>query len=171
MMKLRKRLTNITNNMAANKKENKLLLWVCFLAYLLLLGYLLFYSTYFGRGGHEDYRYNLTFLQEIGRFYGVGMRSGNWNLFILNVCGNVVVFMPIGAFLPKLFDRCKNLLLTTLLSLEFSLCIELIQLVSRVGSFDVDDLFLNTLGGICGYLLYMICHIIKQGFLKRNSRK
>lgn len=155
--------------MAANKKENKLLSWVCFIAYLLLLGYLLFYSTYFGRGVHEDYRYNLTFLQEIGRFYGVGVRSGNWNLFIMNVCGNVVVFMPIGAFLPKLIDRCKNIFFTTLLSFELSLCIELIQLVTRVGSFDVDDLFLNTLGGILGYIVYMICHKMKQRLLKNKQ--
>lgn len=160
-------MISITNNMAANKKENKLLMWVCFIAYLLLLGYMLFYSSYFGRVGNEEYRYNLTFLQEIGRFYSVGERTGDWNLFILNVLGNIVVFIPVGVFLPKLIARCKNLFLTALLTLELSFCVEVVQLVTKVGSFDVDDLFLNTLGGICGYIIYMICHGIKKVFLKR----
>lgn len=160
-------MINTTNNMAANKKENNLLLWVCFIAYLLLLGYMLFYSSYFGREGHDEYRYNLIFLQEIGRFYGVGVRTGNWDLFVLNVCGNIAVFIPIGVFLPKLFDRCKKLFLTIVLALELSFCIEIIQLVTKVGSFDVDDLFLNTIGGICGFVLYMICHQIKKLVIKR----
>jgi len=153
--------------MVANKKEKKLFLWVCFIAYLLLLGYMLFYSSYFGRVGNEDYRYNLTFLQEIGRFYHLGVNTGKWDLFILNVFGNIVVFMPIGAFLPKLITCCKNVLLTTVLTFEISLGVELIQLLTKVGSFDVDDLFLNTLGGVCGYILYMICHVIKRKICKK----
>ena len=160
-------MISITNNMAANKKDKKLFLWVCFIAYLLLLGYMLFYSSYFGRVGNEEYRYNLTFLQEIGRFYHLGVNTGKWDLFILNVFGNIVVFIPIGLFLPKLIKRCKNILLTTLLTFEVSLVVELIQLITKVGSFDVDDLFLNTLGGVLGYIIYMICHGIKRLIVKR----
>lgn len=153
--------------MVVNKKEKKLFLWVCFIAYLLLLGYMLFYSASFGRVGNEDYRYNLTFLQEIGRFYHLGTNTGRWDLFIWNVIGNIVVFMPIGAFLPKLMTRCKNILLTMFLTFEISLGVELIQLITKTGSFDVDDLFLNTLGGICGYIIYMICHVIKRWICKK----
>ena len=43
-----------------------------------------------------------------------------------------------------------------LFSLLFSLCIEAVQLVTRRGSFDVDDLMLNTLGGFLGYLLFLL---------------
>lgn len=160
-------MTSITNNMAANKKNNNLFLWVCFLAYLLLLGYLLFYSARFGRVGNEEYRYNLTFLQEIERFYNLGMRTGDWSLFVLNVCGNIVVFIPIGMFLPKLINRCKKLLPTTLFTFELSLCVELIQLVTKTGSFDVDDLFLNTIGGVIGYIIYITCHGVKKLICKK----
>ena len=153
--------------MAANKKNNNLFLWVCFIAYLLLLGYMLFFSSYFGREGHDNYRYNLIFLQEIGRFYHYGLRTGDWELFVLNVWGNIGVFVPIGMFLPKLLNRCKNFWLTTLFTFELTFVIEIIQLLSRVGSFDVDDLFLNTLGGILGYIIYMICHKIKNLVVKR----
>ena len=41
-----------------------------------------------------------------------------------------------------------------LYSFELSLLVELLQLVFKVGSFDVDDLFLNTIGGLLGYLVY-----------------
>ena len=51
-----------------------------------------------------------------------------------------------------------------------SLLVESIQLVSKLGSFDVDDIMLNTLGGILGYVLFRCCnailHIWKK---KRNS--
>jgi glycopeptide antibiotics resistance protein len=159
--------------MAANKKDNKIVMWVCFLAYLLLLGYVVFISSGLGRVEHEEYRYNLTLFQEIGRYYGIGNRTGNWTLFRFNVIGNVCVFMPLGVFLPKLFERCRRLLAVLVLSLELSLAIEIVQLVSRIGSFDVDDLLLNTIGGILGYFVYKIFvgAKSKQGKSKQDKAK
>ena len=142
--------------MAANKKENKLAMWVCFIAYLSLLGYVVFFSSGFNREDHAEYRYNLTLFQEIGRYYGVGVRTGSWRLFWLNVVGNVCVFVPFGVFLPMLFKKCQNFISVLLLSFELSLVVEIVQLVTRVGSFDVDDLLLNTIGGILGYITYRI---------------
>ena len=155
-MKSKLQLTNTMNSMVANKKENKTVLWVCFIAYLLLLGYVVFFSSGFGREDHAEYRYNLTLFQEIGRYYGVGIRTGAWNLFWLNVMGNVCVFVPWGLFLPSLFQKCKKVFFVILLSLELSLIVEIVQLVTRVGSFDVDDLLLNTIGGWIGFIIYRL---------------
>ncbi len=148
--------------MAANKKENRLVLWVCFLAYLLLLGYVVFVGSGFGRVENVDYRYNLTLFQEIGRYVGLGARTGNWTLFRFNVIGNICVFVPMGLFLPKLFQRCRKILSVTIISLEVSLLIEVTQLVTKIGSFDVDDLLLNTLGGVLGYLIYKVISIFTR---------
>lgn len=156
-------MISITNSMAANKKKRNLLKWVCFLAYLLFLSYIVFYN----RIERNEYRYNLVLFQEIGRYYYLGMNTGNWRLFIFNVIGNIVVFMPVGMFLPSLFSRCRNILFTTILSFEISLCVELVQLITRVGSFDVDDLLLNTIGGVCGFILYSIYRGIKHLFSNR----
>ena len=163
MIQSNQQLTLTTNSMAVNKKSKKRILWVCFIAYLLFLSYLLFFSSYFGRAefGEGEYRYNLTLFQEIGRYYNLGMNKGNWYLFITNVVGNIVVFMPVAIFLRVLVKRCKSVLLTILLCLEMSLFAEIVQLVTTVGSFDVDDLLLNTLGGILGIILLAIwraCH-------------
>lgn len=155
-MKSKQQSTNTTNSMDANKKMNKTAMWVCFIAYLLLLGYVVFFSAGFGREGHEDYRYNLILFQEIGRFYNFGMRTGSWDLFWLNVIGNVCVFVPFGAFLPALFQKCQKVISVLFFSLNLSLMVELVQLVTKVGSFDVDDLLLNTFGGMLGYIVYKI---------------
>ena len=162
MMKLKQQLTNTTTSMDANKRNEKLVTWVCFLAYLLLLGYMLFFSAYFGREDHAEYRYNLSLFQEIGRYIGLGIRTGSWTLFYVNVVGNVCAFVPLGVFLPKLFEKCRNIVLVTILSLKVSLAVEVIQLVTRVGSFDVDDLLLNTLGGLIGFFIYKIFSIGKK---------
>ncbi len=146
-------------------------MWVCFIAYLFVLFYMLFFAEAFGRTGHvEEYRYNVTLFQEINRFYQYG-KNHSWNLFFINVVGNVVVFIPFGIFLPRLFPRCKNLFLTLLLSLEFSLAIEITQLLSRVGRFDVDDLFLNTVGGVLGYILFFLwTRVWNKGRTARNRK-
>ena len=168
MMKLKKRLTNTTNSMDVNKKKSNGVWWVCFIAYLLLLFYLVFYASFLGREDHREYRYNLTLFQEIGRYYYLGMRTGSWFLFFWNVIGNICVFIPFGVFLPKLFIKCKNVFFTTLLSFELSFCVEIIQLVTKVGSFDVDDILLNTLGGVIGCLLITIYTWVKTFIDKKE---
>ena len=41
---------------------------------------------------------------------------------------------------------------------------ETVQLITRVGSFDVDDLILNTLGAFLGCLLFMVCNKIRRRY-------
>ena len=77
-----------------------------------------------------------------------------WQAVALNIWGNIIAFMPFGSFLPIYSKRCRNVWMTVLYSFELSLLVELLQLVFKVGSFDVDDLFLNTIGGLLGYLVY-----------------
>ena len=152
--------------MAANKKKSNVKTWVCFIAYLLLLAYVVFISSGLGRVEHEEYRYNLTLFQEIGRYYYQGANTGNWNLFRFNVLGNILVFVPLGVFLPKLFQRFRKLTSVLLFSLELSLAIEVTQLFTKIGSFDVDDLLLNTIGGVLGYLIYAVVSGVHRLFNK-----
>ena len=61
-----------------------------------------------------------------------------------------------------LFRSCGRWHTVFLLSFLFTLGIETVQLVFKVGSFDVDDMFLNTIGGIAGYLSLMLCRGIRR---------
>ena len=48
------------------------------------------------------------------------------------------------------------------MAMLFSIGIETAQLLMKVGAFDVDDIFLNTLGGLVGYILMKLTKIRKH---------
>lgn len=142
--------------MIRNTTRNQKLGWVLFIAYLALLVYFMFFAESFGRDAQQrEYAYNLELFKEIKRFYNYRHQLGI-KAFVLNIVGNVVGFMPCGFFLPIVSRRGRKWYNAVLLCFGLSLCIEVTQLVFKVGSFDVDDLFLNTLGGAVGYIIYRI---------------
>ena len=73
---------------------------------------------------------------------------------------NVIMTVPFGFLFPMTQQRSKRtLLITVLASFLFSLSIELFQpLINSSRTFDVTDLITNTLGGIIGYLGFVILH-------------
>lgn len=148
--------------MAAKSKRRRLVAGILFLLYFCVLFYFLFFSEEMGRTFSErTYHYNLVPLKEIRRFLHYWRTLGITAVF-LNLAGNILAFMPFGSFLPMFSARCKKWRFTVLYSFELSLLVELLQLVFKVGSFDVDDLLLNTIGGMLGYLVYqMITHFWK----------
>ena len=148
--------------------KNQKLGWVLFIAYLALLVYFMFFAESFGRNPDlREYSYNLEPFKEIRRFYKYRKLLG-MEAFLLNIAGNVVGFMPCGFFLPIISRRSKKFYNTFLFSFCLSLCIETTQLVFRVGSFDVDDLFLNTLGGMLGFCTHRMVQKVR---IRRRKRK
>lgn len=73
---------------------------------------------------------------------------------VINLVGNVVMFVPAGFFLPLLFESSRNFFVFLLYSLGIILAIELTQLVAALGCCDVDDLVLNLPGMVLGYLFW-----------------
>ena len=67
---------------------------------------------------------------------------------------NILLFMPAGYLLPKLFSRTRHWYITIPVGLFISAFIEVTQLLTKLGCFDVDDLIANTLGAALGYLIY-----------------
>ena len=126
-----------------------------FVLYLIILAYFLFFSERYGRGSDHTYHYNLTPFREIRRYFQYRHILG-WEYFVVNIYGNVLAFMPFGFFLPVVSKANRGFFNVALYSFEFSLGVELVQLAFQVGSFDVDDLIMNTAGGILGYLFYFI---------------
>ncbi len=144
------------------KKKIRILGLILFIGYLLGLTYFLFFAEGYGRtAAGREYSYNLVPFLEIKRFWYNRRVIGSFAVFI-NLAGNVLAFVPFGFFLPVLLPRTKGVIHMTLFTFEFSLLVETIQLVSKVGSFDVDDLILNTLGGILGYVCFEVCDKIRR---------
>lgn len=73
---------------------------------------------------------------------------------VINLVGNVVMFVPLGYFLPRLWMELRKLWRTMAACAGIVVAVELIQLFALVGSCDVDDLILNLLGVALGYGLY-----------------
>ena len=89
---------------------------------------------------------NLVPFKEIMR-YQIGSR-----LFIKNVIGNIVLFIPYGIF-ASLYAKLDKPWQALCLIFFASLTVETTQLlIGRV--FDIDDILLNCIGGILGYGLY-----------------
>ena len=140
----------------ANKK--KIALWVgrvlC-IVYIAGLCYFLFFAENYGRiFGQENYRYNLVPFKEIERFWKYRGELGIHSFY--NLAGNILGFVPAGFFIPMLWGKRRGFLFTICVTFEMSLAVEILQLCFRVGSFDVDDIILNTLGGILGFVLLIL---------------
>lgn len=149
-------------------KGTRALCWCLFVMYLLALMYFLFFAESTGRTFTErTYQYNLIPLHEIRRFIVYRKQLG-FAAVSLNLAGNVLAFVPFGLFLPLLVRALRHFWIIVLLGFEFSLLVEIVQLFSKVGSFDVDDILLNTLGAACGYVMCLV--LIKWRRRMRNKR-
>lgn len=136
---------------------------VLFVIYVLLLIYFLFFSESYGRTAWEErsYRYNLIPFVEIRRFWKYRRELGSF-AFYTNLVGNVAGFLPFGFILPIICRGMRSPFLIIFSGLGLSLCVETIQLVTRVGCFDVDDLILNTVGAALGYLAFAFCNYLRR---------
>lgn len=128
-----------------------------FIVYVLLLYYLLL-STENASSGM-----NFIPFREMTR-YSIGSKA-----FYYNVIGNIVLFMPFGYFVSD-YLKVKKVHQIIIVSLLISLTAELIQF--KIGrAFDVDDLILNTLGAILGFMCYISVKAVKAhlpNFLKND---
>lgn len=143
---------------------------VLFVLYIGFLIYFLFLSDWYGREGvMDEYRYNLELFKEIRRFIVYREQLGVFAVFS-NLFGNILIFVPFGFFI-SMASSSRSFLKALFNSLGLSLCVEILQLVTRVGSFDVDDILLNTIGGVLGYIVFMICNLIRRKCYVRKRKR
>lgn len=89
--------------------------------------------------------------------------------FIKNIVGNIIMFIPFG-FFASYFLKSKKLALPLILTIILTCTIETVQYyIGRV--FDIDDIILNVIGGIIGFLLYVVVDVLQSKIpgLKNNS--
>lgn len=119
-----------------------------FVVYALLLFELLTSTEYSASG------LNLVPFREILR-YDIHSEA-----FLYSVIGNIVIFIPFGYFVSS-YVKAKNISPIFVIALITSLTVELVQL--RIGrAFDIDDILLNVVGAIIGFLLYIAITAIKR---------
>lgn len=141
------------------KKLIKIGLVLSFTFYVFILTILLFFG-----GRSHGWMAVLTFLEYMkysSNFvpfktistYINAIFSGNMNLDISlkNLFGNLLMFLPMGIYLPYFIKRLKRISSFSVTFMIILLVIKITQSISRRGSFDIDDFILNTIGALIGF--------------------
>ncbi len=127
----------------------KELFMFCFIIYIMCLFYVV---TFQDIDSKLISGYNLVPFREMFR-YKIGSR-----LFFKNVIGNLIMFVPFGFFTSYIMRPAK-LKYVFIITIIISFTIEITQTqIGRV--FDIDDVLLNILGGILGFLIFNILYKI-----------
>ena len=135
-----------------------------FLAYCGLMIWLLFGQRM--EGGQLDItldgsgeNINLIPFTTLRLYWGLLQNGASADLLrhaVINLAGNVVMFMPLGWFLPNIWRVFRGFFRTVIFGVSLICLVELLQYITGLGSCDIDDLILNTVGIILGYGIWKL---------------
>lgn len=126
------------------------LLIIVLIGYYILLAFWMLLG--FGRSTGSVYMYNLEPFSTIKHF--MNFTNFNKDVWMINLVGNIGVFVPFGLLIPMTF---RFLYIKSFVVFFIGLTIlELSQLITKRGSFDIDDFILNSVGFTIGYILFKI---------------
>lgn len=129
---------------------------LAFLVYCGLMLWLLFGQ----RLGASSWSDNVNFepLKTI-RLY-ISLLQGNDGYLVrhafINLAGNVIMFIPIGYLLPRIWRKTRGFFSIFLITVIFIVLVEALQFFTGLGSCDIDDLILNVPGAMIGYFLWKL---------------
>ena len=95
-------------------------------------------------------------LVPLGNFFSYGSEKD----VLVNVIGNVAMFVPSGIVFPIVYKRLDSFPKTAAAGALLSLCVELMQLPISVRVSDINDMILNTAGVVIGYGIYALVRIV-----------
>lgn len=146
-----------------------------FMIYIINLGYVLLFDQDFGRNAQHLVGFdlvNLEFMRTIQLFihgYQLGVLS--LESIIMNILGNVVIFMPMAYFLPIFFKKQRKWYVFFITMSLLVANIEILQMILQTGSADIDDWFLNVIGVMSLYGLFMVTPLKKLYSLLERKEK
>ena len=147
------------NNM---KKSLRIIFNVSFIVYLIVLMFLLFLNSrnYFWMQDMSLLNYfkqttNLVPFKTISTYIkALFDQTMNIDIPIKNLVGNLIMFLPMGIYLPTFIKKLKRVGLFSLSMFSLLVIIEVLQLLTRRGSLDIDDFILNMFGALLGLSLW-----------------
>ena len=135
---------NYVEKIEDKKKVLKLSRVIVFIYYVILLFNMVIFARY-----NNIYSYNLIPFKSIVNIF----KNKTAYSIIINIFGNLFIFMPLEYFLIELF-KVKKFSVNFILSFGIILLIELFQYVFKVGVLDIDDLIICTFGMMLFYIIY-----------------
>lgn len=164
-----------------NNKPMKINLWIFFVLYLILVVTLTLFDSSWNRNGLlflTDFKYlkdaiNLVPFKTIIEYIKEFNSLLDTRVIFYNIIGNFIALMPMAFFLPLLFKKQTKFttFLFTLLIIIFS--IEIIQLLTSSGRFDIDDIILNLSGALAMFGILKIKTIndlVKNIFMLEKNK-
>lgn len=136
-------------NMAYIRTKWRRFGFLCLFIYGLILVYLTLFT-------HNYYVYGRSFNFDLFDSIKLMWHSGSLKLVFENVIGNVLLFIPLGFFLPLLVRKCRNVFIMFIIGTGTSFLIETMQYEYAKRIFDVDDIFLNVIGAMIGWLVALM---------------
>lgn len=88
----------------------------------------------------------------------------------IQLFGNIGMFLPFGVCLPEIFPKLRHFGRFFLTFFMIDLAIEGIQLLTRLGFFETDDLILNCSGAVIGWLLWFFIRRAVAAYSKKHPR-
>lgn len=146
-----------------------------FMIYIINLGYVLLFDQDFGRNAQHLVGFdlvNLEFMRTIQLFiHGYQLGVISLESIIMNILGNVVIFMPMAYFLPIFFKKQRKWYVFFITMSLLVANIEILQMILQTGSADIDDWFLNVIGVMSLYGLFMVTPLKKLYSLLERKEK
>ena len=146
--------------MLKDSKKRNMFVRIMFVVYAIAMAYFLFFRHGFNVGGtyweHISMNINIVPLYTIKQNLYLILKQSNPYLVshaIINLLGNIIGFIPFGILLPLLLKQARAFKKFFFYAISSIVLIELIQLLTLRGSFDIDDLILNMLGSLIGYMI------------------
>lgn len=137
----------------------KQITWILFVVYLIILIYMMFFG--FGRSVRPNTAYNIIPFKTI-YLYFLHAHHFKISIWFINMVGNIGVFIPFGLLLPGLSHRLKKTIpFLTVFFIGITI-LETFQYTFKVGSFDVDDILLNSLGAWIGLKIWLFMSTNKK---------
>lgn len=138
------------------KKKGKSQISMVYGICMAIYGVVLLYLTLFSREAGSRDKIDLVLFGTIGK----NPRTYSY------VVENILLFIPFGVLLPKLFRKFANPMLCLLMGSLVSFMIETTQLLTKRGYFQLDDIVTNAVGTFIGWLIFHIVHIIQTKYIK-----
>ncbi|MBB6451166.1 glycopeptide antibiotics resistance protein [Geomicrobium halophilum] len=146
-----------------NRQPIKMLAWSFFAIYMAVLIYITMlawnHGASLGPDGPGGRNYNLIPFRSI---YRIGVFSPTFFDPLKILIGNVLLFVPLGFYLPLLFKGLQSMGKIILVGAFVSLFIELYQFTFTLRVSDIDDLVLNTFGVFIGAVWFFSCRKISR---------
>ena len=99
------------------------------------------------------------------------LKYGSINEIIRNIIGNLCLFIPLSFLLILKDNKYKNILRQTVIILPSILMTEILQMITNVGVFDIDDIMLNTVGGMIGFYIYILFLKVREFYKPLLSKE